>query len=137
MAVKVYLGSYSAAHSEMTYEEADAFSVSTPGDRRISRSSRRTRGCTPKSCGSRDHLRGDLSGRGTCGELPEGTSGPAAFAVNSAAGMLHHPDDDPLEGFDLPKPQNVRPAIRCSASPGPAVRIQALVGSRRSRINHA
>jgi hypothetical protein len=31
MAVKVYLGGGSAAHSEMTYEEADAFSVTTGG----------------------------------------------------------------------------------------------------------
>ena len=32
MAVKVYLGSSSAAHSEMTYEEADAFNVTSPPD---------------------------------------------------------------------------------------------------------
>jgi len=31
MAVKVYLGSSSAAHSEMTYEEADAFNVTSGG----------------------------------------------------------------------------------------------------------
>jgi hypothetical protein len=31
MAVKVYLGSFSAAHSEMTYEEADAFNVTSGG----------------------------------------------------------------------------------------------------------
>ena len=62
MAVKVYLGSASAAQSEVTYDQADSFSVSTLENRGISRSSRRTRGCTPKSCGSRNHLRGDLSG---------------------------------------------------------------------------
>lgn len=31
MAVKVYLGGASAAHSEMTYKEADAFSVTAGG----------------------------------------------------------------------------------------------------------
>ena len=31
MAVKVYLGGAPAAHSEMTYDEADAFSVSSGG----------------------------------------------------------------------------------------------------------
>jgi len=31
MAVKVYLGGAAAAHSEMTYEEADAFSVTAGG----------------------------------------------------------------------------------------------------------
>jgi hypothetical protein len=31
MAVKVYLGGAQAAHSEMTYEEADAFSVTAGG----------------------------------------------------------------------------------------------------------
>lgn len=31
MAVKVYMGGASAAHSEMTYDEADAFSVTAGG----------------------------------------------------------------------------------------------------------
>ncbi len=31
MAIKVYLGSASAAHSEITYDEADAFSVTSGG----------------------------------------------------------------------------------------------------------
>ncbi len=31
MAVKVYLGCASAAHSEMTYDEADAFSITAGG----------------------------------------------------------------------------------------------------------
>ena len=44
---------------------------------------------------------------GARGELPEGTSGPAALAFNSPAGVLHHPDDDPLGGFGLPKPRGL------------------------------
>lgn len=31
MAIKVYLGSASVAHSEITYDEADAFSVTSGG----------------------------------------------------------------------------------------------------------
>jgi len=63
MAVKVYLGCAQAAHSEMTYDGADAFSVTAGGscsfnvstreNRRIWRCSRPARGSTRKSFGSR------------------------------------------------------------------------------------